>query len=234
MAGRAEPLSARIGRRALAAFCTRQVGRQVNLTVEHRTRLPASGPVLLAARHMHHLLDGCILAGQIERPLHVLVAVDWAAPGPQRWLLDRATGVLRWPAVMREGAAGSASAADASRRLRAATREAVTLLHEGQALIVFPEGYPNIDPRPTPKTGLDEILPFQLGAVRIAALAARGGHPAVPIVPVGFWYRPLTGHRWHVVLRFGAPLFAGEFRDAAAAAAEIERRVRELSGPPGA
>ncbi|MBA2595750.1 MAG: 1-acyl-sn-glycerol-3-phosphate acyltransferase [Chloroflexota bacterium] len=231
MAARTEPLTVRVGRRVVAAFCSRQVRRHVDLTVLGRDNLPPTGPVVIAARHVHHLLDGCVLAGQIDRPLHVFVAVDWAPPGPQRTLLDLATGLLRWPAIIRSEVAARHPAGDASRRLRAATREAIALLQAGQALIVFPEGYPNIDPHPTPKRGITDMLCFQPGFVRIAVMAAGGSAGKVPIVPAGFWYEALAGNRWRVILRFGEPVYAEGMRDTRTAAA-VERCVRELSRAP--
>ena len=206
--------------------------RSVELVVEGREHLPTSGPLLLAARHVHHLLDGCILTTLVGRPLHILVAVDWTRPGPQRRLLDLATGLLRWPAVIRDDAPCAASPAEAQRRLRAATRDAVSLLREGRALLVFPEGYPAVDPHPTPKAGLDDFLPFRPGFVRLAAFAERAGAPPVPIVPVGFWYGPRPVGGWRVVARLGPPVRLGEVASSLAAASWVEQEVQRLSEPP--
>lgn len=232
MAARAEPLAARVGRRIVGAFCARQVRRSVDLTVEGREHLPEQGPLLLAARHVHHLLDGCILTGVLGRPLHILVAVDWTRPGPQRRLLDLATGVLRWPTVIREDAPNAGSGDESRRRLSVATREAVALLREGRALLVFPEGYPIVDPHPTPKSGLNEFLPFRHGFVRLATLAERAGAAPVPIVPVGFWYELRSDERWRVAVRLGRPVRIGECPSPQAAVEKVEREVRRLSAPP--
>ena len=40
--------------------------------------------------------------------------------------------------------------------------------------MVFPEGYPNVDPDYTPK-GEGEMLPFRPGFARLAVLAAQAG-----------------------------------------------------------
>jgi 1-acyl-sn-glycerol-3-phosphate acyltransferase len=230
VAARSEPLAARIGRGVVAAYCRREIARTVELTVEGQGNLPGKGPVILVARHVHHLLDGCILTTLLERPLHILVAVDWAKPGPRRRLLNFATGLLRWPTILRDDAPTPGTADETRRRLAAATREAVALLREGEALLVFPEGYPIVDPHPTPKATLADFLPFRQGFARLALLAARAGAGDVPIVPVGFWY----GERspgWRVVVRFGTPVRIGDFASPEAAAIEVEGRVRELSAP---
>ena len=44
--------------------------------LEHN--LPTDGPVLLVARHYHHLFDGVVLLASMPRPIHILVTLDWA------------------------------------------------------------------------------------------------------------------------------------------------------------
>ena len=73
----------------------------------------------------------------------------------------------------------------ARRQLLRATRECVDLLRAGQLVLVFPEGYPNIDPSFTPKSADETMLPFRPGFLRFAALAELDGMTRVPIVPVG-------------------------------------------------
>jgi 1-acyl-sn-glycerol-3-phosphate acyltransferase len=231
VAARSEPLAARIGRGVVGAYCRREIARTVELTVEGEANLPPKGPLLLVARHVHHLLDGCILTTRLGRPLHVLVAVDWAKPGPRRRLLDVATALLRWPTILRDDAPTPGTADERRRRLIAATRETVALLLEGEALLIFPEGYPIVDPHPTPKTSLDDFLPFRQGFARLANLAGRSGAGDVPIVPVGFWYgeRP-SG--WRVIVRFGSPFRMAEFPSTTELGTAVEASVRALSAPP--
>jgi len=96
-------------------------------------------------------------------------------------------------------------------------------------LLVFPEGYPNIDPGFTPKRDETEFLPFQRGYIRLVTLAAQKGMQ-VPIVPAGLSYQ--RGERWRVHLRFGTPMFIekGHSQEEAAAQA-VEAQVRQLSEP---
>jgi 1-acyl-sn-glycerol-3-phosphate acyltransferase len=136
---------------------------------------------------------------------------------------------VNWPVVDRSDAqVRHVGATTARRQLLAATRACVDLLRAGQLVLVFPEGYPNIDPSFTPKTGDDAFLPFQPGFLRFAALAERDGMTRVPIIPVGLEYE--RGDHWRVTVRFGRPvkhLTEVDIRDQVSA---IEEQVRRLSG----
>ena len=51
-----------------------QGGRNGHTGLEH---IPTDGPVLLIARHYHHLFDGVVLLLSVPRPIHILVTLDW-------------------------------------------------------------------------------------------------------------------------------------------------------------
>ncbi|HEU0114348.1 MAG TPA: 1-acyl-sn-glycerol-3-phosphate acyltransferase [Thermomicrobiales bacterium] len=191
--------------------------------------IPLTGPVVLASRHVHHALDGALLLAVAPRRLHAMVAVDWARPGLPRRIIDRACRLLGWPTVLRPSHPGATDPDEAARMLRRATREAIALLRDGQTLLVFPEGYPNVDPHWTPKPDLDAWLPFDPGFAHLVRLAQRNGAPPTPVVPVGFHYWP--GRRWRIVARFGAPRFLPPDADLAVFVAEIEACTRALSEP---
>ncbi|CAA9564047.1 MAG: hypothetical protein AVDCRST_MAG49-2745, partial [uncultured Thermomicrobiales bacterium] len=192
-----EGVPAAMAWRSLRQMCRGQLRRHVDLTVEGLEHVPAEGPVVVAARHYHHLYDGCAIGTSIARHLHILVAADWAGDARTRRFLDLGARVARWPVVLRpdapryrpelrdDPAARAAYEAAAGRSLRRAAAETVGLLRGGNALLVFPEGYPTIDPTFTPKTSDDEVLPFQPGFVRLVALAQADGVTRVPIVPAG-------------------------------------------------
>lgn len=222
----------RAGRMALA--------RQATLRVEGIEHVPVDGPVLIAARHYHHLLDGCALVSAVDRPLHIVVGLDWAEGPLARRMMDSLCHAARWPVVLRpehrdQPAARSRQSAetrDGERRavLRRSARETASLLTEGRVVVVFPEGYPNIDPSFTPKTG-DEFLPFQPGFVRYAQIARRSGTSPVPIVPAGFVYeRNPDSDRWRITLRFGPAILAGDASSASGTVQSVEQAVRKLSG----
>ncbi len=220
----------------IGALCERFVvlcGRAIlrlsaDCRVEGLEHVPRSGPIILAARHVHHALDGCVILAVVPRRVHAIVAVDWARPGPLRRLVDRACRLLAWPTVLRPDHPGATDRDEAARILRRATRDAVALLRDGRLLLLFPEAYPNIDPHWTPKSDLDAWLPFEDGFARLAHLAERDGETRVPVVPVGFHYR--CGRRWQIVVRFGAPRRLPPDADLTRFVAEIEADVRTLSG----
>ena len=221
--------------RALAA------GRLRTLTsgVEH---IPLKGPVLLVARHYHHLFDGLALYAAVPRPLHLLVTLDWAQSQGSAWLIRWLTAVARWPAILREDALkpdseGSAPqkksvfvVADVNRFQRQALRDSVELLQEGRVLVVFPEGYPNIDPNYTPKSQLDEFLPFRAGFAAIAGAAHRRLTAPLPIIPVGLQYT--QGNPWIAHVTFGNPVFWTDFRSRDLLISFVEKEVKRLSAAP--
>jgi 1-acyl-sn-glycerol-3-phosphate acyltransferase len=229
----AAPLGRRIaaagGRRSIGLVCRRAVTR-AEVRVEGVDHLPATGPVLLVARHVHHLLDGCVLWQALPRPFKVLAAADWAAEGTATGrLLGWACRTMGWPTVLRSGSPAGAAGDRAGRVLREATQTSLAILRAGEVLLIFPEAYPAVDPNPTPKAGLDAWLPFRPGFAHLARLAARDLGKPVPVVPVGFAYDRLPGNRWRVVARLGAPLTLQPGAANAAFVARVERRVRELS-----
>lgn len=219
--------------RSLRALSRALVSRRLDLTVEGLEHLPRSGPAIIAARHYHHLYDGAALLATIPRPVQILVASDWAASGPRRAGLEAACRAAGWPVVQRAGRrnpARPASAAGDQRHLLRAVRQSVDILAGGGLLLVFPEGYPNIDPGYTAKTGPDEFLPFETGFARIAAIAARRTGRPVPVVPAGFWYQP--GPRCQAALRFGPPVAVDADTVLDQVIHAIERDVRRLSELP--
>lgn len=204
MARLAEPLATRLADSTIRTICQIAV-RRIDLRVEGLEHLPATGPALLAARHFHHFYDGCVLAAVVPRPLKILVTLDWLENATGLRLMRRACQIAKWPVVVRSGSRVRQGGARAARRqLLSATRECVGLLRRGELLLVFPEGYPNVDPGFTPKADDDAFLPFESGFLRFVALTEQDGVTCVPIVPVGFEYH--RRDRWRVTVRFGHPV----------------------------
>lgn len=201
--------------------------RNVDVTVDGIEHVPTRGPVILAARHYHHLYDGCIVVATIPRPVHILVGLDWVQNRAAKLAMDRLCRAARWPVVLRRDGETPVDDREAARALRQAMRDAIQLLHEGRVLLVFPEGYPTVDPGYTPKRHDDDFLPFQPGVISLARAAARRGID-VPIVPVGFTYEP--GERWSATMRPGPPMTVSSGDDPAQALQRLERAVRQLSG----
>jgi putative membrane protein len=202
--------------------------RKLDLRVEGMEHLPKRGPVIIAARHYHHLHDGVAMMVALPRPLRILVGLDWVGNSLGKRAMMALCKAAGWPVVHRADPRHPESAPPRTAVLRQGMADAVAVLARGEALLVFPEGYPTIDPTYTPKTADDEFLPFESGVVRIATMASASGLD-VPIVPAGFHYEP--GERTRVTLRFGAPLHARARADIPATLQSLETQVRALSQP---
>jgi putative membrane protein len=193
--------------------------------------VPTSGPTILVARHVHHLFDGTIVVKHFPRPTHIVVGLDWAGDARERGGMEWACRAAEYPIVLRTptlGARGGFGREEQLRYMRAALRETTRLLRDGRQLLVFPEGYPNVDPVFSQKRNDDEMLPFEAGFVRFAEAAERAGAAPVALVPVGIAYE--RGPRWNGVARCGAPYTLRDRPDRAALVAALEADVRRLSG----
>jgi putative membrane protein len=191
--------------------------------VEGLENVPATGPVMLVARHFHHLLDGSVLVRSIARPIHIVVGLDWAKDARERRWMERACRAAGYPIVLRPRTLGERDGFgrdELLRYTRTAMRDVSALLRAGRVVLVFPEGYPNVDPAFTVKTGDDTFLPFADGYRRMVAAAERDGTTRVAVVPVGFRYE--RGPKWTIVARIGTPLHGAD-------GAAIERAVHALS-----
>ncbi len=235
--------------RALFDLCVRHfirfgawlvVRRVMTVRVEGLEHVPRDEPVLFAARHFHHLYDGALLLVVVPRPVHIIVALDWVRGRPLRLVMEFICGVARWPVVLRgDGLSGGRSAYDVTERggyMRRALRDTTRLLREDHTVVIFPEGYPNVDPGYSPKAahGDDAFLPFQPGFIHLAELAQRDRRTPVAIIPTGLVYRRLDndsrGRTWAVTLRFGAPIYVTSRTDRDRILRAVEDQVRALSG----
>lgn len=210
-------------------------GRNLDVQVDGLDNVPQDGPVILAARHFHHLYDGCALITTSGRRPRILVALDWVSNRPLRNVMEFACGMVRWPVIVRDDGLSNQPARSAydqrevRRYLRQATREVVDLLRAGECVVIFPEAYPNVDPSYTPKQDGAQFLPFRPGFVRLAQIAVRAGVEELPVVPVGFSYHQATNGKWQVAIRYGAPAIVRADSNPDEIASLIEDRVRWLS-----
>src|SRR6266571_7139569 len=199
--------------------------------------LPRSGPVLIVARHFHWYYDGHVLVRTIPRRLHIIVALDWLQSRALRLLIEFACSLPDWPIILRgeefrkhkKDEPWVYTRVEARRYLRQVMRTATRLLRSGEIFVMFPEGYANIDPHPTPKANLDAFLAFQPGFVRLAELAERDGKTRVAIIPTGFTYTREQDKPWHATVRFGSALFRSDFASTELLLQAVEESVHELS-----
>jgi len=197
--------------------------------------IPARGPALIAARHYHHLFDGLALFAAIPRRFHVVVTLDWAQNKPTRFFFATINQLARWPTLLRgdallrdgNGSRKLFSQRDVQRYRRRAMQQSVDLLTEGRLLVIFPEGYPNIDPTYTPKSKPNEFLPFKAGFINIVDAAEKRLKQKIPIIPAGLRYT--QGSPWMGYLQFGVPIY----RDGSVSKEElidkVEKAVKQLS-----
>ena len=218
-----------LGPRAIAEFYT---ARDLRVRVEGREHLPHRGAALLAARHYHHIYDGSAIIHGLPRQPYLLVALDWTNNAFERLVMETACNLAEWPIALRgdnfeNGSATAFMRGEARRYTRRSLERGAALLRRGELLLVFPEGYPTIDPRGLRKTSDDAFLPFRPGFAAIVARAQALGAPRVPIVPIGLAYERAA--RICVTVRLGEPVYLSDFASRSSAVAELERRVRELS-----
>ena len=223
--------------KAMRLIAVLLTGRRLKTVVasglEH---VPSEGPALLVARHYHHLFDGLALSAALKRRFHIVVTLDWAGSRATKLLMYSLNRLARWPMVLRADALEQAqpprqqfTSLDIRHFQATALREAVTLLDNHRLLVIFPEGYPNIDPGYTAKQQPDEFLPFKPGFIHIAKAAERRCGIKIPLIPVGIHYR--SGSPWVAVLRFGEPLYVEASQNKQKLIANIEDCVKELSKP---
>ena len=213
--------------------------RRVSLSMEGRDLIPRAGPVLIVARHFHYLFDGYALVRVVPRRLHTVVALDWLQVEALRLIIELACGLADWPVLLRGEELKRRSPdghwvyhpIEGRRYLRQVMQATTRLLRAGEVLVIFPEGYPNIDPHPTLKQDLESFLPFQSGFVKMAERAERDGRTRVALVPAGLAYTRERKRAWRVHVRFGQPLFLDDFPSGALALRAIEERVQALSSP---
>lgn len=243
---RSAPRTVTTSQRVLRAGARRMARRHLDLRVDGLHNIPRSGPLMLAARHYHHLYDGVALVATLPRPLHVIVGLDWVQRSRDRVLMERVCAMAGWPVVLRSdnlarlGGRSAYGDADPQAYQRSALRQSLATLRSGGALVMFPEGYPVVDPQGvTPERASTPLLPFDPGFLRIVDLAQRDRGRRVPILPIGFdWGTPATGTpdaddtRHAVTMRIGAPLWLERGDDLAARARQVEDIVRQLSGVP--
>lgn len=232
-------IAARISLRFVDVASRALVRRNAHVRVEGLEYVPHAGPALIVARHFHHLYDGCVLLEAMPRRMHMLVALDWVQ---QRWLralMEMACAMVDWPPMLRgerlreDTGSGSKAGRSAYTRgeargyLRRAVTDTVRLLRKGEALVIFPEAYPNIDPVPNPKHDRDAFLPFRPGFAKLVEMAERDGQTQVAIVPAGLTY--VQSGKWDITLRFGPALWRRDYADVTQFAQVLEEQVRKLS-----
>lgn len=192
------------------------------LVVENASRVPAEGPVVLAANHPNMMLDVLLLAASTRRTLHFLGKAT-LFENPILGAVLRFCGVL--PVHRRKDSPGrmeeNVSTFDACHRLLAG----------GGAIAIFPEGVSH---------DREAVLPLKTGCARIVleAEAKRGFGLRSAVVPVGIMFSNRELFRSDALVLFGdpvdpSPYFEGYRRDATGAVKaltkDLETALRNLA-----
>lgn len=207
-------------------------------------QMPESGPVVLAVRHYHHLLDGLGLLAHSDRPLHIMIGLDWVRTPTTRWLMESLARGCAWPVTLRtsddqdsdhrhsDGKPGFAGAsAYLPHEIRPyqnrAYRQCVDLLRRERVVVMFPESFPVIDPHTVRKPRLETLAPFKSGFARAAVTAARRYGRPVAVVPVGI--RAEAAQPRRLAFSYGKPRLVTGATDIDSLIAQIRADVCSLS-----
>ncbi len=178
--------------------------------LQHGDRLPARGPVLLAANHTNGLVDGLLLLAVLDRYPRFLGKATLFRVPLLGWLL-RLAGVVP---VHRAKDGGTAGNDETFRVCRAR-------LVDGGVVAIFPEGI-----------SLDEasLQPLRTGAARIALGAVDEGAIGLSIVPAGLAYDDKARFRSRALVTIGEPIAVVAGTEVRALTEELDRALRRV-GP---
>ena len=182
--------------------------------VDGKANVPKSGPVIFASNHLS-FIDSIAIPVASPRPVHFLAKASYFETGLSGWFFT-AIGAIP---VHRGAGQAALDALDQQR----------TLLEEGSAVALYPEGTRSLDGR------------LYKGRTGVAFLALQTGAPVVPVgligtddvMPVGA-KMPSLRHR--ITVRFGEPLDLAHHGPASSGKArrlatdEIMAAIHALSG----
>lgn len=212
---------------------------QSEVTAAGMDQVPRAGPVVLAVRHYHHLLDGLGLLAHSHRPLHIMIGLDWVSTRRARWLMERLARGCAWPVTLRtsedrlnDGELGFEAASayrpdEAQTYQHRAFRQCVKLLGRERVVVIFPEAYPVIDPHTPPKPRQEMLAPFKPGFARAAVAAARRHGRPVSVVPVGIRVDAVNQRR--LAFCYGQPRLVTASTDANSLVAHVRADICLLS-----
>lgn len=194
-----------------------------HLEVEGLERVPADGPLLLAANHPNTLLDVLLVASALDR------RVGFVAKATLFQSLLFAPLLRYFGAVPVERAQDGPLDAAAREKNSAALAACEEALTRGGAVLIFPEGVSQQAPR---------LQRLKTGLARMALGAERRGPARVSVVPVALTYDDPETFRSRARVTFGEPIpvqpyarlaaqAEAEGGDPFAAAAALTEAVRE-------
>jgi len=166
------------------------------IEVVGRSRAPDGGPVIFASNHPHSITDSLVLGLAAGRMLHFVAHSGLFRNRFKAWFM-RSSGVI--PVYRPKDVEGSS---DKNLTMFSACYE---ILDDGGAIGIFPEG-----------TSAEErrVQKLKTGTARIAlgAEESAGWNLGLTLVPVGLNFESCSRFRSRVLVKFGEPIVAGQWR----------------------
>ena len=171
-----------------------------SIQVTGRERIPAHGPVLLAASHHNALVDALIAVWVTPRPLTLTAKATLMENAFLSWLLSL-VGVVPLRRASDEKKRIVDGAVDSARNA-GAFKSLLDVLDNGGMILIFPEGKSHSEPA---------LAPLKTGIARIA-LEARDvrGVRGLQIVPLGLSFEDKGNPGTAVLAEVGEPVYADD------------------------
>ena len=196
-----------------------------DIEVVGRERVPAHGPLLIAANHPNSLIDALVVGWILPRRMLLTAKSTLFAHPVLRWLLDHA-GVVPLRRASDELTRDPTAALTPARNAQAFDA-ILGALARGGAVLIFPEGKSHSEP---------SLAPLRSGVARMA-LQARDerGIRELSILPMGLTFERKWEPRSRVVVHVGAPIVLDSWRPVAQSApvealvADVDAALRDVT-----
>lgn len=187
-----------------------------DIVVQGTERIPATGPLVIAANHPNALVDALLVTTTLRRPVR-LTAKATLFEHPLLAPVLRAVGVVPLRRAKDELAARRGGEVSVARNTES-FRQVTDALREGSVVLVFPEGISHDAPA---------LAPLKTGAARMALSAAEAGVHGVQLLPLGLIFERKEKPRSRVLVRVGEPIDVDAWR-ARTASGDASRLTTDL------
>ena len=176
-------------------YAVRSFFREIQLRNEER--VPLKGPVIFLPNHRSAFMDPIVVAAYIKRRVHFLARGE---SFKKPWVAKILARLNMIPIYRKD------FSPDDMHKNEEIFVHCHTLLEQGGALIIFPEGASQTKP---------VLLPLKTGAARIAmaAEAKNDFKLGVQLVPIGINYTNPHHFQGKLFLNFGKPIQASDFKE---------------------
>tara|TARA_Y100000768_G_C23956917_1_gene673304 strand:- start:172 stop:1470 length:1299 start_codon:yes stop_codon:yes gene_type:complete len=168
-----------------------------NIIVHYKEQLPKDKPLIYCGNHQNAFLDAMLIAVVTNTQPYSLVRADIFKKKFAAWLL----GTLKMMPVFR-----IRDGRDSMNNNDEIFQRCYDLLSRGETIIIFPEGNHGEEQR---------LRPLKKGAARIAfgAELQNDFNLELQIVPIGLNYNHYSKFRSNVIINFGKPISAKDYRE---------------------